>query len=262
MIIRDICSYTNQQTRKLRRIHGRRSIKHKCKSNLPVSENAPVVIPLHIYQVWHNKNIPKPVKKSIHLIQQQNPEFEYHLYDEPMCRKFIHDHFPKKVLDAYDSIVPYAIKFDLWRYCILYKKGGIYLDAKYYGINGFKFIQLTKQEYFCREKLYFGICNSIIICKPNNKILLKCIYKVVENVNKKYYGTNGVCPTGPLMMQEFFSDYQLNHLKLHFEYIDKYRKYITFNHCRILQYDKDYTNVKEQRDLHWSTYWTNKTFYK
>jgi mannosyltransferase OCH1-like enzyme len=261
MIIRDICSYTRPKTRKLRKLYGKRSTKHQCKPNLPESPSS-IVIPLHIYQVWHSKEIPKPVQESIRLIQQQNPEFEHHLYDEPMCRQFIQDHFPKKVVDAYDSIVPYAIKFDLWRYCILYKKGGIYLDSKYYGINGFKFIQLTDREYFCRERLYYGICNSILICKPKNKIILKCIHKVIDNVNKKYYGAEGICATGPLMMQEFFSDSQINQMKLHFEYIDKNRKYITHNHCRILQYHKDYKKTKEQRHLHWTKYWKEHTMYK
>jgi mannosyltransferase OCH1-like enzyme len=40
------------------------------------------VIPLHIYQTWHDKkNIPLPVQKSIDKIKEQNPEFEHHLCD-------------------------------------------------------------------------------------------------------------------------------------------------------------------------------------
>jgi mannosyltransferase OCH1-like enzyme len=48
------------------------------------------VIPLHIYQVWHNfKDMPTSVKESIQLLKEQNPEFEHHLYDEGMCRDYI-----------------------------------------------------------------------------------------------------------------------------------------------------------------------------
>ena len=42
------------------------------------------MIPLHIYQLWHNKEMP-PVKESIQRLKEQNSEFE-HLYDEAMSR--------------------------------------------------------------------------------------------------------------------------------------------------------------------------------
>jgi mannosyltransferase OCH1-like enzyme len=52
------------------------------------------VIPIHIYQVWHDfKEIPSSVKESIETLKKQNPEFEHHLYDEAMCRAYLKDHF-------------------------------------------------------------------------------------------------------------------------------------------------------------------------
>jgi len=55
------------------------------------------------------------------------------------CRAYLKQNFPKRVVKAFDK-VPYALKMDIWRYCILYKKDGVYLDSKYYGINGIIFI--------------------------------------------------------------------------------------------------------------------------
>jgi len=221
-----------------------------------------VVIPLHIYQVWHDlKEIPSSVRESIHLIKEQNPEFEHHMYDETMCREFIEKNFSKKVLHAYDSIVPHAIKADLWRYCIMYKKGGIYLDSKYYGINGFKFIQLTGKEYFCVDipNSGSGIYNAILICKPKNKIMLQCIQQVVKNVDEKYYGVNPLS-IGPLMIKKFFrSDY---HFELIHTYTNKIKRYINYKGERILKYHEEYQKEKAQKSDHWTTYWKNKKLYK
>jgi hypothetical protein len=220
------------------------------------------VIPLHIYQVWHDlKEMPTSVKESIELIKEQNPEFEHHLYDEVMCRKFIQDNFPKKVVDAYDSIVPHAIKADLWRYCIMYKMGGIYLDSKYYGIDGFKFITLTSKEYFCSDipKSGSGIYNAILICKPKNKIMLKSIHGVVKNVENNYYGSSPLS-IGPLMMKTFFSPN--DKIELKHTYTNIIKRYINYKGHRILKYNEKYQKEKAQQLNHWVVYWKSKNLYK
>ena len=98
----------------------------------------------------------------------------------------------------------------------MYINGGIYLDVKYFSINNFKFKYLIDDEYFCRdiESSQSGIYNALIVCKPQNKIMLQSINKVIENVNNNYYGNNSLEPTGPLMLKQFFSDEEITNLKL------------------------------------------------
>ena len=55
----------------------------------------------------------------------------HYLYNDDDCRAFIRDAFPPDVVAAYDLLIPTAFKADLWRYCVLYKFGGVYLDIKY-----------------------------------------------------------------------------------------------------------------------------------
>jgi mannosyltransferase OCH1-like enzyme len=223
------------------------------------------VIPLTICQVWHDKSdIPKSVEESIHLIQEQNPEFKHYLFEEKDWEKFIKENYSKRILHAYHSVVPYAIKADLFRYCYLYKNGGIYLDSKYYCINGFKLILLTDKEYFCKdiETSLHGIYNAFIVCKPKNKILFKAINECVKNIENKYYGNSGLCPTGPLLLKKFFTRKQINNLELRHEYINNTNRFILLNGYRILKYHEDYRKEKEQQNNHWSIYWKNKTMYK
>lgn len=227
--------------------------------------NKTPVIPLHIYQVWDDKsNIPEPVKESIELLKKQNPEFIHHLYDNKECREFIQKNFDKEVVDAYDSVVPHAIKADLFRYCVMYKNGGIYLDSKYYCINGFKLIYLTDKEYWCRDlyQALHGIYNAILICKPNNDIMLKCIDLVVKQFNRKFYGSYGLCVSGPLMMKRFFTENQLNNLILAHEKIHLSERYILYSNHRILKYHPKYSKNPAQTSRHWPKYWKSRKFYK
>jgi mannosyltransferase OCH1-like enzyme len=121
--------------------------------------------------------------------------------------EFIKENFSEDVLNAYNSLIPGAYKADLWRYCILYKQGGIYIDVRYFPYNGFKFINLTEKEHFvldlpsCNTGIS-GIYNALMVCLPGNEILLKAINQIVENVSTKYYGNCWLEPTGPLLLEK------------------------------------------------------------
>ena len=93
------------------------------------------VIPPHVYTCWHTKQLPPLMKQNVERMIRENPEMQIHLYDEADCRAFISVHFDPTVLYAYDSLVPCSYKSDLWRYCVLYIKGGVYVDIKYKTVN-------------------------------------------------------------------------------------------------------------------------------
>lgn len=59
----------------------------------------------------------------------------HYLFNDRDCREFIMREYPPDVLTAYDRLIPTAFKADLWRYCVLYKYGGVYLDVKYGGVS-------------------------------------------------------------------------------------------------------------------------------
>ena len=252
------------KTQKIR-IKSKTQVTKYIKNLFEEQKNKKSIIPLNIYQVWHNKTeLPKSVKESIELLKTQNPEFTHYLFDEKECRDFLKNNFSKEILNTYDAIVPHALKADLWRYCFLYKNGGIYLDSKYYCINGFKFILLTDKEYFCKDIDHSlgGIYNAIIICKPKNKILLKSIKQLVKNVKNEYYGSAPHCPTGPGMLKSFFTQDQLDNLELTHEFVNDNLRFIKLNDYRILKYHENYKNEKAQKNDHWTNYWKSKTMYK
>jgi hypothetical protein len=225
------------------------------------------VIPLKIYQTWHTKLLPKKMFENVKLMKIMHPRFEYYLFDDNDCRNFIKNNFNQDVLFAFDKLIPGAYKADLWRYCILYKNGGIYLDIKFKCINGFRLIALTEKEHFVHDLNENGIYNGLIACKPGNEILLKCINKIVENVKTNYYGENMLYPTGPMLMETIFNKELKNKIELKLEtfMIDNDNQHIiNYNNNYIIAIYDGYREEQKlyQKKSHYSILWNNKNIYK
>ena len=225
-----------------------------------------IEIPADIYQTWHTKDLPPLMRKSIEKLKLFNPRFNYYLFDENECREFIKNNFDYDILNAYDSLIPSAYKTDLWRYCILYKKGGIYLDIKYCPINGFRFINLLKKEHFVLENGGGGVYNALLICKPGNEILLKAINQIVLNVKNKFYGDSCLEPTGPNLLGKFFSEHEKNSFDLSHLLIgsDVDNRFILLNKYPILKCYNGYSNEKQSfgSRQNYGDMWNSRNIYR
>jgi mannosyltransferase OCH1-like enzyme len=158
------------------------------------------------------------MKQNYEKLISYNPKMTFHLYDENDSREFIKTHFKPDVLDAYDSLIPNAYKSDLWRYCVLFINGGIYIDIKFGCVNNFRLIALTEKEHFVRDRdPPGGTLNGLLVCKPGNQILFKCIRKIVDNVQKKFYGDSALSPTGPNLLGLFSSKREKLLMPMYFE---------------------------------------------
>ena len=240
-------------------------LKIKSKIPYPIKNYYNTVIPLNIYQTWHTKDLPEFMQKSVNNIIKNNPIFNYQLFDDNDCREFIKNNFDKNVLDAFDSLVPGAYKADLWRYCILYKNGGIYLDIKYEPINNFKFINLTEKEHWVLDTDKYCIYNALMVCKPNNNILLKAINKVVENVKSRFYGITALHPTGPLMLSVFFTNEERKMFDMYHEYyLTVEHRFIFFNKYVVFKTYNGYLNEHNNNKKvdYYVTLWNNRNIYK
>jgi hypothetical protein len=146
------------------------------------------VIPLNIFQFWHDVELPVQIKKNIDIIKLQNPEFTHYLYDISMCIDFLKNNFHEDVLYTFDKFASYKHKMYLWSFCVLYIYGGIFIDAKYISYNGFKLLELTNKEYYCKEEN--NINADLLVFLPNNEVLNKSIQQIVINCKKSFYGNN------------------------------------------------------------------------
>jgi hypothetical protein len=87
------------------------------------------LIPKLIHQTWYEPVTKEGYPNMSRLIESfKQSGWEYTFYDDDTAAKFLSDHFPPEVREAYDSILPGAFKADLFRYCVLLVKGGVYAD--------------------------------------------------------------------------------------------------------------------------------------
>ena len=240
-------------------------IKLKLKRQFPIKPHYLSVIPLNIFQTWHTKNLPSLMKKNMEYIKKLNPAFNYKLFDDNDCYNFIKENFSEDILNAFDKLIPGAYKADLWRYCVLYKLGGIYLDIKYIPVNGFKFINLTEKEHWVLDNDNNGIYNALMVCKPGNETLLRAINQIAINVNNKYYGNSCLDPTGPQLLSKYFNNNQKRNFELKHTFFEhhsnrfiNYKNYIIFkSYNGYLEEHSQYQKVE-----HYSILWGKKKIYK
>ena len=87
-----------------------------------------MAIPKQIFQIFKSEKLPWLTRMHIKRMLRRNREYTYHFYDDERIEKFLLEEFPREYYVAYKSLTVGAAKADFFRYAILYKKGGIYLD--------------------------------------------------------------------------------------------------------------------------------------
>jgi hypothetical protein len=90
-------------------------------------------IPRIIHQTTEDKErIPAEFGKGIDRLRELNPGWEYRLYDRADRIQFIAQHCDRAMLRRYFRLNPFfgAARADLFRYLVVYRFGGVYLDIK------------------------------------------------------------------------------------------------------------------------------------
>ena len=152
------------------------------------------IIPYECIQVWLQGDVKPHIKKNI---IKRNRNINYIFFNNHTIVEYLKEHFDKTILNCYHKIKNPAHKCDLFRYCYLYKNGGIYIDVDLeFNISFKEMIQLSNYSDFitclgAHSNKTFGECtNGILLCKKKNPIFLECIDKLLKNPNPSDYGQN------------------------------------------------------------------------
>lgn len=88
------------------------------------------MIPKKIFQTWKTKNLSEKLRNVRKKISQMNPDYEMILFDDDDIDVWIKENFSDEsnIYNVYKKLKVGAARADFWRYLILYKNGGIYLD--------------------------------------------------------------------------------------------------------------------------------------
>jgi len=88
------------------------------------------MIPKNIFQTHKSRQyrVSIPILSNALHSWKRNKHFKHYFSNDYQCDEFIRIFFPE-IKDVYDRLPMKVMKADLWRYCIIYKYGGIYADT-------------------------------------------------------------------------------------------------------------------------------------
>lgn len=139
-----------------------------------------------------------------------NPEYEYKFFNDNECRLFIKKNINKfqldpNILNAFDLIIPGAIKADFFRYFYLYLNGGCYFDCKMIlKKNLSSIINSNDKIILCKDQNSYH--NGIILIEKKNELMFNCLKECVENILNKNKGTTPYSVTGKDIFYKHFKD--------------------------------------------------------
>jgi inositol phosphorylceramide mannosyltransferase catalytic subunit len=88
-------------------------------------------IPKIIYQTYYSNKLPIITKFFIWWMRKRNPDYKYEFFDDARIDNFLKTEYPPDFFKAYQKLAIGAAKADFFRYAVLYKTGGVYVDIDF-----------------------------------------------------------------------------------------------------------------------------------
>jgi len=154
-------------------------------------------IPFIVHQTFYTKQLPLDIIKIINSNIKLCPRYKFIFYDDDECANFIKTNFDERTFNAYMLLNNCygAMKADFFRYCVLYKIGGVYLDIK--SKLNVPLGLIIKKEDSCildiprnnlepwrRKKPTYE--QWLLMFEPNHPYLNEMIQQMVTNIENRY----------------------------------------------------------------------------
>ncbi len=171
------------------------------------------MIPKIIHQTWKTTQIPDNWKEAVESCKHTHNDYKYMLWTDAKMEEFIKKEYPS-YYDLYMSYKFNIQRCDVFRYFVLYKYGGIYIDM----------------DIVCKKKLdsylQYNIVltqssnvstftNSFFMVEPNNKFIKFCIDNLIHHHRSLWFLGKHIhimSSTGPFYLTKMVHKYGLNNI--------------------------------------------------
>lgn len=173
------------------------------------------LIPKVIHQTWKKSVLPEPFDSFANTWQELHPSWDYILWTDEMNRDFIKKHFPN-FLPKYDKYPSNIQRVDAFRYLLLCKIGGVYIDIdikclkNIEPILGSESCVIGKEpKAHCEEwAMKMILCNAFMASTQDNKFMqFTCDMLMSENSSHFNKNTEVLLSTGPFLLTKAYSEY-------------------------------------------------------
>ena len=189
------------------------------------------MIPKNIFQTWYTTNLPKEVQKIVDNMKEKNPTYHYYLYTDEEMDEFVDANYDGEIRDCYHKLNMIVAKADFWRYLVLYKYGGIYIDMDAsIDIDLDTFICPEDEAIISTESGRDTVTQWALIFNKGHPILKRTIDIIVDNIKNNRY-SDVWSMTGPLAFTQGINSFhnEFHGKPLHVKDI-KYIEDFTYTH--------------------------------
>lgn len=148
-------------------------------STLAMPRARPDTIPRRLIQTTHLDHVPEHVTQGYDSVERI-------VMNDAQIETYLTENFHPRVIAAYRRLGQGAHRADLFRYCYLFREGGIYLDIKTYPVSDINEVFPDVPDTYT---WYTALCNSnrcvynaVIATPPNNPVMFDLIRYIVATV--------------------------------------------------------------------------------
>ncbi len=221
-------------------------------------------IEFNFFQTYKSSKVDISHDHKYSIFRKKNPEFNFYFFDDLDMDEYMEKNWShRKIYKIYKDSIFGASKADIWRYCILYHYGGVYLDfdsSIEFDLNSIpddadevisyekntissqifeeytpdysflKNLPKDNKEIMHPENL---VIQWLLIYKKNHPILMSAIELIEKNyaffLNKEFKSAHLAIVnfTAPVLLTKAVWDYVLAHNKIYQKSID-YENKVTF----------------------------------
>jgi mannosyltransferase OCH1-like enzyme len=168
-------------------------------------------IPKIIYRTspFKFEEIPQVILDSYKKDLEKSPEYTMFYFDDFDCQCFIEENYGMEYLSLYNKLIPTAFKADLFRYLLLYKHGGVWMDfSMSLNIPLDKIIAQFKQVYV-RDRIHLmhgnwinkvAIYQGFLCTVKGTEVLRITIERCLKNIKDRNLTLSCLAVTGTILL--------------------------------------------------------------
>ena len=162
-----------------------------------------MAIPKIIHQTFKTSKLPFITRWHIYNFKRKNPDYKYEFYDDERIESFFLQEYEPHVLETYKKLNIGAAKADMFRYAVLFKRGGIYVDIDS-GMNDTldSFIKPDDKAIITLEGHPSLYAQWALIYEAGHPFLKRTLEKIIENISLNKYPNDIHKMTGPSVYTE------------------------------------------------------------
>ena len=173
------------------------------------------MIPKIIHQTWKTLDVPEEWKEAVESCKNKHKDYKHIIWTDEMMENFV----KKEYHDFYHTYMSYPHNIqrcDAFRYLVLYKYGGIYLDMDI--ICKKKLDSLLEYDLVLTKSsnVENSYTNSFYMVIPNHPFIKFCIDNLPNYVNSFYYFGKHLYvmnSTGPVFLTKMVDKYGEKNIK-------------------------------------------------